>query len=153
MLSVQGQDGEVDIEAEMEAIQIALGKRMGGEKLDGYPNVPYSQYYEGGEFSMNAQNDSTLFPGSTAKDGVDRAKADEEKRNKESDDAARDAAREVFPFPPSPLSFTPDWSYLTAPTWLRAPGCDSLDRARAATEGGGGEEDGGGNAGATKGTT
>ena len=91
----------------MEAIQIALGKRMGGEKLDDYPDVPYSKYYEGGEFSMNAQNDSTLFPGSTAKDGVDRAKADEEKRNKESDDAARDAAKEVVPCPPAPVTKPP----------------------------------------------
>ena len=107
MLSVQGQDGEVNIEAEMEAIQIALGKRMGGDKLDGYPNVPYSQYYEGGEFSMNAQNDSTLFPGNTVKDGVDRANADEEKRNKESDDAARDAAKEVVPCPPAPVTKPP----------------------------------------------
>ena len=101
---MQGQDGEVDIKAEMEAIWTALGERMGGDDLAGYPKVPYSQYYEGlGEFSWNAQNNSTLFPGNTARDGVDRAKADEEKRIKELDDAAR----EVVPCPPAPVTKPP----------------------------------------------
>ena len=123
MLSVQGQDGEVDVEAEMKAIHIALSKRMGGEALDGYDKVPYSEYYKKiGEFKMNEQAVS-LFPskayenfGSTVRDGLDRSKEAEEERIKKSDEAAKDAAREVFPFPPSPLSFTPDWAHLTAPT-------------------------------------
>tara|TARA_B100000795_G_C22624221_1_gene370044 strand:+ start:174 stop:704 length:531 start_codon:yes stop_codon:yes gene_type:complete len=62
MLSVQGQDAEVDVEAEMRAIHIALSERMGGEALVGYEKVPYSEYYKKiGEFKMNEQAVS-LFP-------------------------------------------------------------------------------------------
>lgn len=153
----QGQDGEVNMKAEMDAIRDALDTRMKGKgHVEGYGDVPdfFVGHYLGlGASSMSTQNNATLFPttpGNAAQAGADKAKEAEEKRKQESEDAAREAAKEVVP------CARPHNSHHHATFFMR----HTRPRLTAAatlllryTEGGGKEADGGETAGAERQTS
>ena len=93
----------------MKAIHVAMGKRMGGEKLEGYEQVPYSENYVGiGAFSMGALGFGDVGVGDFGTGGSGTGGVGNP--GGESGDAAKDAATEVFP--PTPVVTTPPASTL-----------------------------------------